>query len=233
MNIGIIGATGNIGQRILAEALSRGHYVTAFTRELSRISIDRDKVTWKSINVLDSDSIAAVIGGLDVLVSTYQPGNAAKDFNDVVQQSIRNPETYVTAAQALLQALEQYPRLRLIVVGGAGSLEIKPGVTRADSPDNLRASLKQLGLPEAHEVAVRGHRDALNVYRTSNRVWTYLSPAEQIYPGERTGRFRLGGDQPVTDAKGESRISFEDFAVALIDEVELPHHVQRRFTVGY
>ncbi|HXO97856.1 MAG TPA: hypothetical protein VN857_14815 [Chthoniobacterales bacterium] len=106
-------------------------------------------------------------------------------------------------------------------------------MTRADSPDALRASLKQLGLPESYEVAVRGHRDALNVYRTSNRLWTYLSPAEQIYPGERTGRFRLGGDQPVTDANGESRISFEDFAVALIDEVELPHHVQRRFTVGY
>lgn len=233
MNIGIIGATGNIGQRILAEALSRGHYVTAFTRDRSRISKGRENVSWKNINVLDSDSIAAVIVSLDVLVSTYQPGNAAQDFNDVVEQSIRNPETYVTAARALLQALQQYPRLRLIVVGGAGSLEIKPGVTRADSPDDLRASLKQLGLPEAYEVAVRGHRDALNVYRTSNRLWTYLSPAEQIYPGERTGRFRLGGDQPVTDAKGESRISFEDFAVALIDEVELPQHVQRRFTVGY
>ena len=184
MNIGIIGATGNIGQRILAEALS-------------------------------------------------QPGNAAKDFDDVAEQSIRNPETYVTAAMAFLQALEQYPSLRLIVVGGAGSLEIKPGMTRADSPGELRASLKQLGLPEAYEVAVRGHRDALNVYRNSNRLWTYLSPAEQIYPGERTGRFRLGGDESVTDANGESRISFEDFAVALIDEVELPHHVQRRFTVRY
>ncbi len=91
MNIGIIGATGNIGQRILAEALSREHYVTAFTRELSRIPEGKRKVTWKSINVLDSDSIAAVIGGLDLLVSTY----------DVVEQSIRNPETYVTAAKAL------------------------------------------------------------------------------------------------------------------------------------
>jgi uncharacterized protein len=129
MNIGIIGATGNIGQRIAAEALSRGHQVTGFTRDL-----------------------------------------------------------------------------RLIVVGGAGSLEIKPGVTRADSPDDLRTSLKQLGLPEAYEVAVRGHRDALNVYRISNRLWTYLSPAEQIYPGERTGRFRLGDDQPVVDADGQSRI---------------------------
>ena len=99
--------------------------MTAFTRELSRIPEGKKKITWKSINVFDSDTIAAVIGGLDLLVSTYQPGNAAKNFNDVVEQSIRNPETYVTAAKALSQALEQYPRLRLIVVGGAGSLEIK------------------------------------------------------------------------------------------------------------
>src|SRR3981081_264599 len=138
MNIGIIGATGNIGQRILAEALS-------------------------------------------------QPGNAAKDFDDVAEQSIRNRETYVTAAMAFLQALEQYPSLRLIVVGGAGSLEIKPGMTRAASPGELGGRLKQLGLPEAYEVAVRGHRDALNVYRNSNRLWHYLSHAEQILSGRKNG----------------------------------------------
>lgn len=233
MKIGIIGATGNIGQRILAEALSRGHQVVAFTRDKSRISKETDNVTWKSINVLDPDSIAGAIGGLDVLVSTYQPGNASRDLNDTVEQSIRNPDTYAIAAKALLKAMEKYPALRLIVVGGAGSLEVQPGLTRADSPGDLRASLKQLGLPEEYEVAVRGHRDALNVYRVSNRLWTYLSPAEQIYPGKRTGRFRLGGDQPVVDADGQSRISYEDYAVALIDEAELPRHVQRRFTVGY
>jgi uncharacterized protein len=82
-------------------------------------------------------------------------------------------------------------------------------------------------------LAVRGHRDALNTYRLSDRLWTYLSPAEQIYPGERTGRFRIGGNQPVVDADGQSRISYEDCAVAIIDEAELPRHVQRRFTVGY
>jgi uncharacterized protein len=129
--------------------------------------------------------------------------------------------------------MEQYPALRLIVLGRAGSLEIRPGETRADSPEDLRASLKLIGIPEAYEVAVRGHRDALNTYRLSNRLWTYLSPAEQIYPGERTGRFRLGGDQPVVEADGNSGISYEDCAVAIIDEAELPRHVQRRFTVGY
>lgn len=90
-----------------------------------------------------------------------------------------------------------------------------------------------MGLPGDYEAAVRGHRDALNVYRMSNRLWTYFSPAGSIYAGERTGRFRLGGDQLLVDANGRSRISFEDAAVALIDEAELPRHIQRRFTIGY
>ncbi|WP_228718132.1 NAD(P)-dependent oxidoreductase [Kitasatospora acidiphila] len=89
------------------------------------------------------------------------------------------------------------------------------------------------GLPRQYAAAVRRHREALNVLRTSNRLWTYFSPAEQIAPGERTGRFRIGGDQPVRDAGGLNRISAEDAAVALLDETELPRFVQRRFTVGY
>jgi uncharacterized protein len=232
MNIGIIGATGNIGQRTLAEALRRGHHATAFTRATSNIPEDRGSVTWKIIDVLDPGSVAGAIGGIDVLISLYQPGNASKNFDDTVRQSIADPNTYAVAARSLLAAMENHPSLRLLVVGGAGSLERRPGVTEIDSP-SLGSSLRELGLPEAYAVAVRGHRDALNVYRLSNRLWTYLSPAEHIYPGERTGRFRLGGDQLIVDADGKSRISLEDCAVALIDEAELPRHIQRRFTIGY
>jgi putative NADH-flavin reductase len=233
VHVGIIGITGNIGQRVAREALERGHRITGFTRDVTKVDVSDANVIWKPINALDADSVRRVIGGLDVLISLYQPGNASKDFNDTVARSIADPMVYAAAAKALLSALNAYPRTRLIVVGGAGSLEISPGVTRADSSDQLRESLALLGLPGDYEVAVRGHRDALNIYRQSNRLWTYLSPAEQIYAGERTGRFRLGGDQPVVDASGESRISFEDAAVALIDEVELPRYVQRRFTIGY
>lgn len=233
MNIGIIGATGNIGQRVLIEAIGRGHQATAFTRDAANFSKDRDKVIWKTIDVFDVESLVGGMRGLDVLVNLYQPGNASKDFNDTVERSIKDPTVYATVARNLLHAMENYPAVRLIVVGGAGSLEIRPGVTRADSGEELREALKMLGLPEAYEVAVRGHRDALNAYRISNRLWTYLSPAEWIGPGERTGRFRIGGDQPVLDANGESRISFEDLAIALVDEAELPKHVQRRFTIGY
>jgi putative NADH-flavin reductase len=233
MDIGVIGATGNIGRRVLAEAVARRHRVTAFTRDASGFPEDPGAVVWRTIDIFDIESLISGISGLDVVVSTYQPGNAARDFNDTVARSIQDPTVYVTAAKTLLRAMESHLRLRLIVVGGAGSLEIKPGLTRADSADDLRESMKLLGLPEGYASAVRGHRDALNVLRQSNRLWTYFSPAEEIHPGQRTGRFRLGGDQPVLDASGRSRISFEDAAVAIVDEAELPQHVQRRFTIGY
>ncbi len=233
MNIGIIGATGNIGQRVLTEAINRGHNVTAFTRDMTTVINKRHDVYWKNMDVFDINTMMTALKGLDVLISLYQPGNASKDMNDTITQSIRHPEAYAIVATNLLKAMEPYSALRLIVVGGAGSLEVRPGSTRADLSEELRTSLKELGLPEAYEAAVRGHRDALNTYRLSNRLWTYLSPAEQIYAGERTGRFRLGGDQPVLDAEGKSRISFEDCAIALINEAELPVFVQKRFTIGY
>ncbi|MEU9012679.1 NAD(P)H-binding protein [Streptomyces sp. NPDC048479] len=233
MHIGVIGATGSIGSRVVTEALGRGHHVTAFTRDATRISEDRENVAWKSVDVLDAGSIAAVVPGLDILISGFQPGNGAKNIADTVERSIADPTVYATAAQALLKALESHPRTRLIVIGGAGSLEVEPGSVRADSDEHLHESLDLLGLPREYAAAVRGHRDALNVLRTSNRLWTYFSPAENIAPGRRTGRFRIGGDQPVLDADGRSSISMEDAAVALVDEAELPRFVQRRFTIGY
>ncbi|MEU7576631.1 NAD(P)H-binding protein [Streptomyces sp. NPDC041068] len=235
MHIGVIGATGTIGSRVVTEALERGHRVTAFSRDAARSTAgeSRDNITWTDIDVFDPASIAAALPGLDVLISGYQPGNAAKDFTDTVRRSIDDPTVYATAARSLLKALESRPRTRLIVIGGAGSLEVSPGVVHADHDELIHRSLDQLGLPREYAAAVRGHRDALNVLRTSNRLWTYFSPAEDIAPGERTGRFRIGGDQPVLDTEGRSRISAEDAAVALIDEVELPRFVQRRFTIGY
>lgn len=233
MHIGVIGATGTIGSRVVTEALERGHHVTAFTRDATRIREDRDNIVWKGLDILDADGIAAVLPGLDVLISGFQPGNAANNIADTVERSVGDPTVFATAARALLKALESHPRTRLIVIGGAGSLEVEPGLVHADSDEYLHTSLDQLGLPRKYAAAVRGHRDALNVLRTSNRLWTYFSPAEDIAPGERTARFRLGGDQPVLDAEGRSRISTEDAAIALVDEAELPRFVQRRFTIGY
>ncbi|MFF0483896.1 NAD(P)-dependent oxidoreductase [Streptomyces sp. NPDC004435] len=233
MRIGVIGATGTIGSRVVTEALERGHHVTAFTRDATLIREDRDDIVWRSLDVFDAEGIAAVLPGMDVLISGFQPGNAAADIADTVERSAADPSVFAAAARALLKALDTRPRTRLIVIGGAGSLEIEPGLVHADSEEHLHASLDRLGLPRKYAAAVRGHRDALNVLRTSNRLWTYFSPAEDIAPGERTGRFRIGGDQPVLDADGRSRISAEDAAVALVDEAELPRFVQRRFTIGY
>ncbi|QMU70509.1 NAD(P)-dependent oxidoreductase [Streptacidiphilus sp. P02-A3a] len=233
MHIGVIGATGTIGSRVVTEALGRGHRVTAFSRDTSAVEDTREHLDWASVDVFDAAGLAAVLPGLDVLISGFQPGNAARDFADTLQRSIADPTAYASAARSLLKALESHPRTRLIVIGGAGSLESEPGVVLADREELLHAALDGLGLPREYAAAVRGHRDALNVLRTSNRLWTYFSPAEQIAPGERTGRFRTGGDQPVLDADGVSRISAEDAAVALVDEAELPRFVQRRFTVGY
>jgi len=233
MQIGVIGATGTIGSRVVSEALSRGHHVTAFSRDAAQIEDRRENVTWKSVDVLDAAGIAAVLPGLDVLISGFGPGNAAKDPADSVKRAIADPTVYARAATALLAALDSHPRIRLIVIGGAASLEVKPGLVFIDSGELLDEALDQFGLPREYAAAMRGHRDALNVLRTSNRLWTYFSPAVEIAPGERTGRFRIGGDQPVTDAGGRSRISAEDAAVAVIDEAELPRFVQRRFTIGY
>lgn len=234
MHIGVIGATGTIGSRAVSEALGRGHRVSAFSRDASRIEESRANITWTSLDVLDTVAIEAILPGLDVLISGFGPGNAARDAPDSLARSMADPALYVKAATALLTALVSHPRIRLIVIGGAASLEVKPGLVFTDSGELINGALDQLGLPREYLAAMRGHGDALNAYRTSNRLWTYFSPAIEIAPGERTGRFRIGTDQqPVMDADGRSRISAEDAAVALIDEAELPRFVQRRFTVGY
>lgn len=135
------------------------------------------------------------------------------------------------AASALLAALDQHPTVRLIIVGGAGSLEVRPGLQVVDVEGFAADLPRTLGVPPEYVDVVLAHREALNRYRLSNRNWTYLSPsAGLIQPGPRTGRFRVGGDQLLEGAGG---ISAEDLAVAVLDETELPSHVQRRFTVGY
>ena len=233
MQIGVIGATGTIGSRVVTEALDRGHQVIAFSRDASGVRDSREHIQWKNIDVTDAASIAAVLPGLDVLISGFGPGNAANDPADAVARAIADPGIYARTATALLTALQGHPRVRLIVIGGAASLEVTPGLVFTDSPELLEAAIDGFGLPREYAAVMRGHGDALNLFRTSNRLWTYFSPAVETTPGQRTGRFRIGGDQPVMDADGHSRISAEDAAVAVLDEAELPRFVQRRFTVGY
>ena len=233
MRIGIIGASGNIGSKVLGEAVERGHEVRAFTRTGAAVRPSQDAVEWRDMDVFDLAAVTREIVGLDVIVSAYRPGNGTIDPVDAIGRAIADPTTYERVAKNLLHALQKRPATRLIVIGAAPSLEIAPGLTMDDNDKTLREVLRGMGVPEDYAVAVRGHRDALNVLRVSNSRWTYVSPSAEIQAGTRTGRFRVGADQLLLDAEGRSWISYEDFAVAILDEIEWPQHIQRRFTVGY
>jgi putative NADH-flavin reductase len=207
----IFGSTGSLGSRITREALRRGHAVTAVVRDPSRqvepgVEVEIGDVT-------DPNSVARLAPGHDVVISAVG-GVAAGD-----------PELVVRAARALVEGVPGADGARLAVVGGAGSLEVEPGVQLVDSPD----------FPEAWKAGSLAQRDALEIYRAQagELDWTYLSPADVIEPGERTGRYVTGLDQLVVDDSGASRISIEDYAVAFIDELESPKHRRRRFTVAY
>ena len=227
MEIGVLGATGTIGGRVVAEAVGRGHRVTAFTRSTARIPAEPGAVRWAVTDSRDSARLATDLSGLDVLVNAINAGND-------VPETIANARTFPATARALLTAMETLPRLRLIVIGGAGSLEVAPGKRVVDVDgfaENLPAAL---GVPVDYVRAVRAHVEALDLYRLSDRNWTYVSPsAGLVQPGKRTGRFRIGGDQLLVHEDGTSDISADDLAIAVLDEAEQPRFMQRRFTVGY
>jgi uncharacterized protein len=209
MNVVLYGATGMIGSRIQRELVSRGHSVTAVVRDPSRVESNA-AVTAVKGDQTDAADVAAKAKGADAIISAYNPG-------------IGTERLLLDAVQALIAGAKTAGVSRVLVVGGAGSLYVAPGVTVLDSGH----------LPEKLKPIATAHRDALEVLREADLDWTYLSPAAFIQPGERTGKFRLGKDDLIADAKGESRISAEDYAVALVDELEQPKHTRQRFTLAY
>lgn len=212
MKIAVIGAGGTIGQRIVREALSRGHTVTAVVRDPARYQEANPQVPAARADARDADEVAAAVAGHDVVVSAFGPNHQNGDVQD-----------YVRVAEALIDAVGRSPGQRLLIVGGAGSLEVAPGVALYDTPQ----------FPAAWRPLAQAHGAGLALYRASDIDWTFLSPAIMIEPGERTGAYRVGGDQVLTDASGQSTISTEDYAVALVDEIERPQHIRQRFTVAY
>jgi uncharacterized protein len=209
--IALFGATGMIGQRILSEAVSRGHTVTAIVRDSTREPELRPRVEFRPGDVLKAESVALAIEGNEVVVSAYGPGGG--DSNQIV-----------TAAKALIEGVvaeDSHPRL--IVVNGAGSLEVSPGAQLMDTPD----------FPKVWKPLALAHREALDLFRASAIDWTCASPAAFIEPGKRTGRYRTGLDQLLVDDRGDSRISAEDFAVAVVEEIERRQFPRQRFTVAY
>ncbi|HTW65612.1 MAG TPA: NAD(P)-dependent oxidoreductase [Bryobacteraceae bacterium] len=216
MRVVLYGATGMIGSRILKELLSRGHTVTAVVRDPSKIPAQRGLTVEKG-DLLDADNIAKLAKGSDVIVSSYAPPAGPQGpLPDKLH-------LLVDATKALVSGVRRAGAPRIIMVGGAGSLEISPGLQIVDSP----------GFPEGYKGIALAHRDAMHVLRGSDLNWTYFSPAMVIQPGERTGKFRLGLDSLISDDKGNSSISAEDYAIALVDEVEQGRHTKQRFTIGY
>lgn len=210
MKIALIGANGTVGQRILQEALTRGHEVAAIVRNAASMTQEHKNLTVVTGDLFDKDSISKVVAGYDVVISAYGPKHGQE-------------ETMKTVTQGLVAAVKQAGVKRLLVVGGAGSLEVAPGLQLVNTPS----------FPEAWRPIGLAHGEALEVYRQADFDWTYFSPAAMFQPGERTGKFRLGTDQLVVDEKGDSQISTEDYAIAMLDEVENPRFIRKRFTIGY
>ncbi|MCC4118014.1 NAD(P)-dependent oxidoreductase [Aromatoleum toluclasticum] len=212
MNIVLIGASGFVGSALLKEALARGHRVTAIVSNPAKLAAQPGLET-VGADVLDGAALAPRLAGHDAVVSAFS-GHAQADVYGY----------YVQGMRSIIAAAKQARVPRLLVVGGAGSLEVAPGVQLVDTPE----------FPAQWKGTAEGAREALKLLRAEPELeWTMLSPSAWLEPGERTGRFRLGTDQLLADARGESRISVEDYAVAMIDELERPAYLRRRFTVGY
>jgi putative NADH-flavin reductase len=210
MKVALYGVTGNAGSRIFKELISRGHQVIAITRDPSKVSLPEAGVSVRQDDLSDPRKIAAAIDGADAVVSAYAPPHNDSD-------------AIVGVTERQVEALTQGEKTRLVVVGGAGGLNVAPGVTLVDSGH----------LPEAYLPIARAHVKALNILKASDTDWTYMAPAAYFEPGQRTGKFRLGKDELIANERQESRISMEDYAIALVDELEQPRHRRQRFTVGY
>lgn len=208
----LYGASGNVGGAIAAELLNRGHEVTAVTRTGEPAATDR-RLTVTTGDVTDANSVAKFAAGCDAVISAIGP-NQPDDSPDLLRG----------AAVALVGGLREAEVRRLIVVGGAGSLEASPGQQLMDMPT----------FPTEWRATALAHRDALDVYRGAQDLdWTYVSPAAQIGPGERIGAYRRGGSQLIVDDEGVSRISYADFAIAIVDELEEHNAPRQRITVAY
>jgi putative NADH-flavin reductase len=216
MKLAVFGATGNVGQRIVAEALRRGHEVVGVVRDPDAVKSPDKRVTLVKGDATKADDVARVARGTDAVVSAISPRPNARGLP---------APSLAQNSRALINGLRDAKVKRVLYVGGASSLEVAPGKALADQPD----------FPEMYREEAREGREALQIFRDEAKGldWTYLSPAAEIAPGKRTGKYRTTGDQLLTDDSGRSFITFEDYAVAVLDELERPQHVAKRFGVAY
>lgn len=210
MDIVVFGASGKIGSAIVEEALKRKHEVTAAVRRPEAFSISHERLHVVQADLLEPASVTAAVRGHEEVISAFGP--AAGHENDLLR-----------AADSLLEGMRDAGLERLIVVGGAGSLKTESGEWLMDTAD----------FPEDFRQLASAHAHAYEIYRGSALDYTYISPPAAIIAGRRTGQFRIGLDRLIVDENGRSSISVQDFAVAVIDELEEGNFSRTRFTVGY
>ncbi|MDM4768377.1 NAD(P)-dependent oxidoreductase [Pelomonas sp. SE-A7] len=213
MKVALIGATGYVGSALLNELLNRGHQVKALSRDPAKL-VAREGLSAVQADVMNPDSVAAAVRGADAVVSAFNAGWANANLY----------EDFLRGSAAILTGTKQAGLRRLVVVGGAGSLYVAPGVQLVDTPE----------FPEQWKAGALAARELLNRIRGEKGLdWSFVSPAAHLVPGERRGSYRLGGEELLADANGESNLSVADLAVAIVDELEAPKHIQRRFTAAY
>ena len=217
MKVALIGATGFVGTAILKELVDRGHQVTAIARHPEKIAIKSPQIHPVAADVMDAKQVATAVKGNDAVISAFNSGWT-------------NPNIYadfLTGSRAIQAGVKASGVKRLIVIGGGGSLEIKPGLQLVDTP----------GFPAEYKPGASAARDYLNEIRKEDALeWTFFSPAilmNHDTSGVRKGHYRTGLDSPVFDAAGNSVLSVEDLALAIVDEVEKPKHIRQRFTAAY
>ncbi len=213
MKIALIGGTGFVGSAVLDELLSRGHRVTALARHPHKF-VARPGLEVVTADVLDAAQVARAVAGHEAVISAYNPGWGEADIHDL----------FLRGSDAIVAGVKAAGVRRLLVVGGAGSLFVAPGVQLVDTPD-FPAEWKQGALAA---------REALERIRSETELdWTFVSPPAFLVPGPRTGRFRSGADALLFDGDTPASISVSDLAVAIVDEAEQGLKLQQRFTVGY
>lgn len=214
-NVVLIGASGFVGSAILKELLTRGHKVTAIVRNPQKILVKNSNLTVKKADVSDINALTNACKGKDAVISAYNPGWTNPN---IYEETLRN-------YPLILDAVKQSGVKRLLCVGGAGTLFCAPGLRVVDSgviPATIMGGVKSLG--EFYLNTLRNEKDI---------DWIFFSPAGTLETGKRTGKFRLGKDNIIVDEKGNSHISVEDYAMAMVDELEIPKHHYERFTIGY
>ena len=221
LDIVVYGATGEVGQHVVTEALDRGHRVTAVSRDPAKVTMRHENLTVIKGDLLDTSSVSDTVSGKDVVILSVR---------GVIGDS-GSPESALQfiAAEMLVDVLfrDAATAPRLLHVGGSGSLEVEPGVLYA-------AKLPKILLTKKLEVEIAGQVLALEFYRKVDDVnWTYVTPPKNFTNGPRTGAFRIGGDRALEDERGRTRVSRADFAVALIDEAEQAQHPRQRISVAY